>query len=94
MNVFIQLHLDISGPLARQGNYRPTRHPIEYTQGSRSSRRLLTIHHESLTWGVDPGLGAGPAHGVHLLPTNVLALDHDGGRQRGVTKPPAHRIMT
>ena len=45
----------------------------------------------ALTRSVDPGLGAGPAHGVrHLLAAHVLALDHDGGRQRGVTKPPEH----
>ena len=47
----------------------------------------------TLTWGVDPGLGAGSAHCVrHLLSAHVLALHHDGGRQRGVTEPPEKRI--
>ena len=53
----------------------------------------LYVINSMLTRGVDPGLGAGPAHCVrHLLSAHVLALHHDGGRQRGVTEPPEKRI--
>ena len=49
----------------------------------------------TLTRGVDPGLGAGPAHCVrHLLAAHVLSLHHDGGRQRGVPEPPEKRIYS
>ena len=58
---------------------------------------MSSCHHViilTLTRGVDPGLGAGPAHSVrHLLAAHVLALHHDGGRQRGVSEPPENRIV-